>query len=385
MSAARVPPGAPTIVEGLYSFQIGGSEKLGALLAREFAARGYRVVALSFFDHEGPVRSELEAAGIECDGLGVATRSRLQRLALRGELREWFREHRPAALHLHHGVTAIRAARAARTCGVPRIVLTEHSARQLRAEPRYRRALRSSLGAIDHVTVVNDELRAYFQSEFGVPPSRLAVLANPVDPRYAELARDSVARAALGLGDAWVLAFVGRLVPEKSVDVLLEAVRRARRETAVDLRLVVAGDGPLRGSLEELARGLDLGGAVTWLGAQGDATRALALADAFVLASQSEGLPMALLEAMAAGVPCIATAVGGIPAALAGDAGLVVPPLQPAALAAAIVRVARDSALAQSLAARARRAVAEHHALARIADAYLEYLGLPLRMRDDAA
>lgn len=378
-------PVPPTIVEGLYSFQIGGSEKLGAVLARAFAARGYRLVVASFFDERGPVRDELEAAGIECHGFGVASRSRWSRFSLPRRVRAWLGDVRPAALHLHHGVTAIRAAREARACGVPRVVLTEHSSRQLRAEARYRRRLRRVLPAIDRVTVVNDELQAYFAREFGLDGARLRVLPNAVDPRYAALRRDDSARAALGLAAAHVLVYVGRLVTEKSVDVLLEAVRLARRDVGDRLRLVIAGDGPLRAPLVAQAESLGLGPSTTWLGEQRDACAALALADTFVLASQSEGLPMALLEAMSAGLPCIGTRVGGIPDALGDGAGSVVPPLQPAALARAIVQLVENPSLAATLGARARAVVAQRYALERLVDAYLAEFGLPATVREHAA
>lgn len=370
-------PGPPTIVEGLYSFQIGGSEKLGALLARSLAARGYRVLALSFFDTDGPIRAELERAGIRCDGLDVENRSPWRRATLPFEVRRWFAAERVDVAHLHHGVTAIRAVDPAREAGVRRIVVTEHADLQLRTEARYRDRVRRVLPRTDAVTVINAELVEYFARELAVPRSRLHLVPNAVDDAYATLRRDAAARRAHGLEHAFVFAFVGRLVGAKDLGTLLSALAIARGATSQDLRLVVAGDGVEGERLRALARELQIDGAVTWLGAQPDGRAALALADAFAMSSVSEGVPMAMLEAMRAGLPCLATDVGGIAAVLADGCGQVVPPSDPPALAAGLLRYATDPAYAAAVGAAGAARVAERYSLASVVDRYLATFGLP--------
>jgi glycosyltransferase involved in cell wall biosynthesis len=379
------PAVAPTIVEGLYSFQIGGSEKLGALLARQFAKRGYRVLGLSFFDVDGPIRAELESAGIECHGLDVLRRSRWRRATLPSEVRRWCTDRRVDVAHLHHGVTAIRAVRPARDAGVRRIVVTEHADLQLRTEPRYRWNVRRVLPHADVVTVINDELVEYFGRELAVPASHLRLVPNAVDDRYARLRRDEAARAQFGLSNAYVHAFVGRLVGAKDLPTLLRAFALARRQCARDLRLVIGGDGEERAMLHELARTLGIADAVVWLGAQPDAARALSLADAFAMSSVSEGVPMAMLEAMQAGLPCVATDVGGIAAVLADGCGRVVPPSNPGALAAAMLEHAANPEAARTIGARGRRRVEERYSLQSVVDRYLETFGLPARWDSRAA
>lgn len=380
---------APTIVEGLYSFQLGGSEKLGALLARQLAARGYRTLVLSFFDTDGPIRAELEGAGIACAGLDVARRSRWQRITLARELQDWLESHRPDVLHLHHGVTAIRGVLPARRAGVRRIVMTEHADLQLRTERRYRAALARALPEVDVTTVVNDELVAYFEETFEycgrdtVAPLRR--IRNAVDPAYTTLVRDDAARRDLGIADEFVFVYVGRLVGEKSLDTMLEAFRRVVVESPTAVRLVLAGDGPERASLEAQAERLGIEGRLLWLGAQVDARLALSLADAFVMSSRSEGLPMALLEAMSATLPCVATDVGGIAALLGVDRGWVVPSLQPAALANAMGHVLRDPVARVARALAGRDAVLRDHSIDAVVDAYLDAFALPRRWIDRAA
>jgi glycosyltransferase involved in cell wall biosynthesis len=376
-AATSARTGAPTIVEGLYSFQIGGSEKLGALLARQFAKRGYRVLGLSFFDTDGPIRTELEHAGVECHGLDVLRRSRWRRATLPFEVRRWLAAQHADVVHLHHGVTAIRAVVPARDAGVRRIVVTEHADLQLRTEPRYRWNVRRVLPRADVVTVINGELVEYFGRELAVPPARLRLVPNAVDDRYATLTRDDRARAELGLAEAYVYAFVGRLVGAKDLPTLLRAFASARARTSRDLRLVIAGEGEERAALQSLARELALESSLVWLGAQTDASRALSVADAFAMSSISEGVPMAMLEAMQAGLPCVATDVGGIAAVLADGCGTVVPPTDPEALARALVAHAERPEDAKAIGQRGRRRVEERYSLASVVDRYLDTFGLP--------
>jgi glycosyltransferase involved in cell wall biosynthesis len=376
---------APIIVECLYSFRIGGSEKLGALLARSLSKRGYRVLALSFFNSTGPIRTELEEAGIECFGLDVDYRSPLRRATLPFELRRWFSEKRPDVVHLHHGVTAIRGVEPARSAGVRRIVVTEHADLQLRTEASYRGKVRRILPRSDAITVVNDELVDYFKRELAVPAARVRMVPNAVDDEYGTLRRDHGERQRLGLTDAFVFAFVGRLVREKDLGTLLEALSIARLNSSRDLRLIIVGDGVEGPTLKEKASNLSVEESVLWLGAQKSARRALALADAFAMSSVSEGVPMAMLEAMRAGLPCIATDVGGIAAVLADGCGAVVPPSDPQALAAALRSYAECPDHAARIGAAGAARVAERYSLGSVVDRYLETFGLPLHWDSRAA
>lgn len=143
----------------------------------------------------------------------------------------------------------------------------------------------------------------------------------------------AAARARIGIPEAdFVVGTVSRLVPQKTVGDLVDAVARLPRAT-----LAVVGDGPERRAVERRIRLLGLGDRVRLLGARDDVPELLAAFDIFALSSRWEGEPIALLEAMAVGVPCVATAVGGTCEVLAGgEAGVLVPVGDSAALAAAI-------------------------------------------------
>lgn len=157
-----------------------------------------------------------------------------------------------------------------------------------------------------------------------------------------------------------VFVAVGRLVAEKRVDLVLRALGGLCR-SGLDCGLVVLGDGPERARLTALAGALGLSGRVRFLGLRPDVAAILAQADVYVSASRVEGLSLALLEAMAAGLPVVATAVGDTVAAVDAASGILVPPDDPDALAAAMAALARDPPRRRACGAVARaRARAAH-------------------------
>lgn len=173
-------------------------------------------------------------------------------------------------------------------------------------------------------------------------------------------------RQECGAGNGEMLAaYVGRLVPIKRVEHVLRAVAVARRQGA-PVRLVVAGDGECRRELEGLAGRLGLGDAVTFLGYVSDPSTVVAGADLAVLASDNEGTPVALIEAAAAGLPAVATAVGGVPEVVVPGAGMLVPRGDYLALAAALSRCARDQPLRAQMGARAREHVLRRFSVDRL-------------------
>jgi glycosyltransferase involved in cell wall biosynthesis len=175
------------------------------------------------------------------------------------------------------------------------------------------------------------------------------------------------ARAALGLpAGTTVVAFVGRLSVVKAPEVLLRAVR------GTGLRLLVAGEGPLREALEAEADAEQ----VRFLGFLPDVAPVLAAADLLALPSRTEGLPMAALEAMAAGLPVVASAVGSLPEVLADGAGVLVPPGDVSALRLALERLSAPEVRAR-IGAEARRRVESRYAATTMAQRYRELLYQP--------
>jgi glycosyltransferase involved in cell wall biosynthesis len=149
---------------------------------------------------------------------------------------------------------------------------------------------------------------------------------------------------------------VGRLVPQKNHALAVEALA-----LLPDVRLAILGEGELRGELERLVEERGLAGRIVLPGVRADARAIVAAADVLVLPSRWEGLPLVVLEALAAGTPVVATAVRGVRELLAdGSTGLLVDPDDPAALAAAVRRVLAEPGLAALLAGEGRRLAARH-------------------------
>jgi glycosyltransferase involved in cell wall biosynthesis len=241
---------------------------------------------------------------------------------------------------------------AARRCRVP-IVATHHGytgggARNGLYEWADRRVLRR----FDAVVCVSQSSRSWLHRT-GCREDRLHVVENGLDAR-ATLSRER-ARASLGLApSALAVGWVGRLSAEKGPDLLLRAVRHVGRAGLVT---TVIGDGPEHARLPGLVEDLGLGPSVVLAGQRPDAASLLAAFDVLVISSRTEGLPMVLLEAMAARVPVVAFAVGGIPEVLTSGTGWLVEPGDVVALAGAIREAVTDPGEAR------RRADAGHEAV----------------------
>jgi glycosyltransferase involved in cell wall biosynthesis len=196
----------------------------------------------------------------------------------------------------------------------------------------------------------------------GVDAARVVLVREGIDVARIERAPDRARelRAALGIREGErLIVNVAALTAHKGQRYLLDAVPQVRAAHP-DARLVIFGEGELRAALEEQARALGLGDGVVFAGFRppDEIPSILKAADLFVLSSFEEGLGTSLFDAMAAGTPIVATRAGGIPEIVRdGETGLLVPPRDPAALAAAINRVLGDAALAQRLAEAAGRYV----------------------------
>jgi glycosyltransferase involved in cell wall biosynthesis len=270
---------------------------------------------------------------------------------LAGLLGLWraIRAERPAIFHAHlswplackYGMLAAWLAR------VPAVVATA----QLYLELGSDRQARLIFRLLRRVIAVSDEVKTRYTRELGVPPRKLAVVRNGIRIRPAARPPDAALRSELVRGRPdYVVLTPARLHPQKGHTYLLTAAAQVR-----DATFVLAGDGPLRAELEGRARELGIAERCVFLGHRSDVPDLLAAADVFVLPSLFEGLPVSVLEAMAAQRPVVATAIGGTDEAVTHDlTGLLVPARDPAALASAIGRIRADPALAQRLAAAGR-------------------------------
>jgi glycosyltransferase involved in cell wall biosynthesis len=370
---------APLIAHGLFSYQIGGSERIGADLAIECKNRGYNVICFAFYDTDGPIRAELESAGIPCVDLNYTTRKRPWRLlTYQLEFIRFLTARRVDSLIVHHTTGLLLCGLASTLARVRRVVLVEHGTHDLRERELYRRRAKQFSRFAHVITGVDGTIVDFFRDEIGVPAAKLRCIPNGVRVRAPDAATRNEMRRALGLEESdFVFLFVGRLQPVKDVPTLLAATAVVPAELRRSARVLIAGDGPELERLRAQASAAELDGTVRFLGARRDVPRLLMAADAFILTSVTEGQPMALIEAMAAGVPCIATAVGGIPALLGGGAGLLAAPGVTREIAAAMSRMMTSRELRSSCIDAARARILERHSLDSVVDRYLHELGLP--------
>jgi glycosyltransferase involved in cell wall biosynthesis len=369
----------PVIAEGLFSFQIGGSERVGVDLAREFKRRGYPTICFAFQDSDGPMRAELERFGIRCLDMNYGNfKGRLRWLRYQWHFWRMLRRERVRALHVHHHGALVLCGLPAWLAGIPRVVMTEHGLQALRERPRARKLTAQFGRYATAITVVEPAQAAYFHAELGIATDKLFCISNAVRVRSRSEEAVVRMRRTLGIPAAlFTFFYVGRLNEVKDLGTLLEAFARLPDEVRNRARLYLVGEGPERAMLETKRTALALDDKVVLLGARDDVFDLLLAADAFVMSSKSEGLPMVLLEAMAAGVPCVATAVGGIPALFGKDRGLLVPAQDPGELAAAMATLARSPEVRARLVANARENLTKSHTVDSIVDRYLELLGLP--------
>ena len=273
---------------------------------------------------------------------------------------------RPDVLHLHGYKATILAAPLGLVRGIPTVGTLHAEAKQAVGVGAYVTLEGYALRRMRRLAAVSDAIRDELVSR-GVPPDRIEVVPNGITGPAANGVRPAGSR------DGPTVVAVGRLIPEKNVEVLLEAVRRLRGEFP-GIRLLVAGDGPLRDLLAGRARDLGIAEAVTFLGYVDDVPALLAAADCFVLPSRTEGMPISLLEAMACGAAIVASRVGGIPGIARADReALLVPPGDLEDLTGALRRVLGDRELAARLGAGARERFLCEYTAARMAERYVAF------------
>jgi glycosyltransferase involved in cell wall biosynthesis len=336
----------------------GGADHLKGLLP-ELAALGLECRAA--VGEDGPTLDELEGLGIETDPVRLMGGRFHPRGAI--EVARVVRAWKPDLVHCHGTRAAFFSAWVGTLAPplLPPLLYTVHGLSYRKEMGRLRTTLFqlveawASQAAQAVISVSQTDLKDMLQR--GLLERRRAFhLPNAVvAERFAGGDRQA-ARRKLGLPtDAAVVGTVSRLVPQKAVDDLLRAAA-----AVPDLFLVVVGEGPERPALECLIAELGIGERVRLLGSRGDVPELLPALDIFALSSRWEGEPIALLEAMAAGLPCVATATEGAVEILQDSgAGLLTPVGDPGDLAEALKVLARDPDRRQAMSRAARQAVAE--------------------------
>ncbi|MGH8182830.1 MAG: TIGR03088 family PEP-CTERM/XrtA system glycosyltransferase [Rhodanobacteraceae bacterium] len=340
----------PLIAHVLYRLHTGGMERMLVKLINHTSQR-YRHAVICLEGYGG-LRNQIESADVSCVALNKQPGK-----DWRCYFRLWrvLRDLKPDLVHsLNFGT--LDAAPIAKLAGVRRVVHAERGrdASDPRGESRkYRRMRRWLLPFIDRYLAVSMDLQHWLTDAVGIPPSRVVCIPNGIDVKaFDPAARAYGMRPLLGSfappGTLWI-GTVGRLDPVKDQAGLISAFSdlcEMLPDMRERLRLVVVGEGPQRHALESQIVRTGVSSQICLLGKRMDVAALLAEFDVFALSSIAEGMPGVVLEAMASGLPVVATAVGGVGEVVsAGVTGTLVPPGDPKALATALAGYVRDAAL----------------------------------------
>ncbi|MBX3221829.1 MAG: glycosyltransferase [Labilithrix sp.] len=354
------------VIEVVLSLGIGGQERLVARIARALHERGHEMHVVSLTPG-GALREELGGVSVhdvpKRDGFDRTLHARLWRL---------FRRLRPDVVHTHNAAPLVYAAPAARAALVRPVVHTKHG--DFRYPSATLRLARAASRTVTHFVAVSSETAAAAERTERPPRARLSVIENgiPLDAFGPDAEVRAAVRRELGLpDDALVVGSVGRLVPDKDYPLLVRAMTGLLSER---VRLVLVGDGQARPEIEA-AIDASVRPFVLFAGARQDVPRLLSAFDVFASSSRTEGLPLAIPEAMTSRLPIVATAVGGVPSIVPESAGILVAHDDPGALREALRGLIDDRATRETMGARGRSYALERFGEEKMLTQYLALYG----------
>ena len=347
------------IVHVVYSFSVGGLENVIVQLINRLPADRFEHVVLSLTTISD-FKNRITQPGVRFielhkpPGHAVALYPKIYRLLC---------EIKPDVVHSCN-LAALEMAPLSWLARVPLRIHAEHGwdAHDPQGKnPRYQRLRRAYKPFVSHYVAVSKDLDDYLEQAIGVPQSRRSLIANGVDTQVfspAQAVPATVPGCPFVPGEHWLLGTVGRLQTVKNQPLLARAFVRLLQdhpEAAARMRLVVVGEGPLRAEIETLLADANVSHLAWLAGARDDVADVLRMLNCFVLPSQAEGTSCTLQEAMACGLPVVATAVGGTPDLLDhGKSGVLVASDDEAAMATAIWGMYTDTANTLRLAQTAR-------------------------------
>jgi glycosyltransferase involved in cell wall biosynthesis len=349
------------------SMGMGGADKQLLSAAQHMRSRGREVLIVSL--------TPLGPMGLEARGLGIPIESLGMRRGIpdpRGLVRlvRLVRAWKPDVIHSHMVHANLMARGLRLLVRIPAVVSTIHNVYE---GGRLRMAAyRLTNGLVDHMTIVSQAAADRFIGEGIVPKELLTVVANGVDTdlfRNVPAGTREALRQSLGLGDGFTWLAVGRFEVAKDYPNMLRAFAKVR-ERQPQAVLLLVGRGSLQADTEALAGTLGLAGGVRFLGVRSDVPEIMSAADGYVMSSAWEGMPIVLLEAGAAGLPIVATRVGGNEEVVLDEAsGFLVPPRDHEALGLAMARLMelpeeRRSAMGE----RGREHIRTRYGLSQVAD-----------------
>ena len=363
------------IVHVVYGFGVGGLENVIVQLINRLPRDAFEHVVLSLTTI-GEFRSRVEPADVQFIALDKPPGHAFGEY---GRIYRLFRALKPDVVHTCN-LAALEVTPIAWLAGVPSRIHAEHGwdahdPQGLRA--KYQRLRRLYRPFVSQYVAVSRDLDRYLGTKVGVPASRRSLIANGVDtgvfaPAHGETPR--VVDCPFQPGVHWLVGTVGRLQTVKNQPLLARAFVRLleqRPDLADRARLLVIGEGPLRSDVQAILRKAGLEHLAWMPGARSDVPAILQMLDVFVLPSQAEGTSCTLQEAMAVGLPVVATAVGGTPDLVEeGVTGLLVPSDDEQAMATALARLADDDEATQAMRVHARRLALQHFDIGAMVSSY---------------
>ena len=333
-----------------HAFMVGGAEDMVLNLVRYLPERF--APSVMCINHAGPIGAEMAAAGVPLRVLGLTPG--LARPFDFVRLRDAVFACEPHIVHTFLLTASLYGRLAAMLAGVPIVIGSEVNIYQRKAR-LHTLAERWLMRGTDAVVASAVAVRDFYVEQVGADRAKVEVIHNAVDWSQLQttMSREEM-RASLSIpAAAPVAGIVGRLTEQKAHRVLFDAM--ARRSSLSNLHLIVTGDGELRDELRQRAESLGLSTRVHFTGIRRDVGNVLGAVDLFVMPSFWEGLPLALVHAMGAGLPVVASAVAGVPEVVRhGETGLLVQPGDVDGLANALARLVDDPAERSRLGCAAR-------------------------------
>jgi glycosyltransferase involved in cell wall biosynthesis len=371
--------GSATILFLLDTLDIGGTETHTVQLAKRLNEKGHRIV-IGCLHSGGILAADLKQAGIPV----VEFPKTGSLLSLRGiyqimRLARYIRRYQFSVIHTHDLWANLMGVVAARIAGTRVIISSQRDLGHLWwYTPLRIRIIRIIHLLAGHVLANSSAVRDALVRDFRLPATRIRIIRNGIDvERFAKAHADRAKMFPTLENQARLVILIANM--HSSVKGHLDLIDAAFQvcRAIPETRFLLVGDGKERPMIEERVKDADLSQHFLFLGRRTDIPELLACAEVSVLPSRAEGLPNVILEAMAAGLPVVATRVGGIPEIIVDEeSGLLVPPNKPSALAKAIIRVLRDPAFAAQIGRTAREQIRTHFGFDRVVIAHEELYGI---------
>lgn len=365
----------PRVLHVIDSLRLGGAEALLDAMVRELARseRSWNAVCVPASDDADP--GLVASVRAHADAFRWLPAGPLYDPRLHWALARACRASRAEVVHSHLSTANISSRAVAVAMRRPHMATIHTVAGAAAEDTRLRAAVDGWSSWLSRRLVApSAEVAEAFRRRYRLPGGRFRVIPNAPAAQVPppDFDREGFRRDLLGREPASLVVSVARLQPEKGIGDLIGASARLR-ERLPRLRVAIAGAGPEEEALRvEIARAR-LSDCFLLLGSRSDVGELLAAADAFCLPSRHEGLPISLLEAMQAGLPCVATRVGGVPGLVSdGVEGLLVEPADVGGLAAALERALLDAGMARAIGGRARALVEARYGAAAAAEAYAD-------------